>query len=65
MRARSSRTVHRPDEILVTDEVFDIPGAWQVVGDLPTEASSVVLKGVAGAIRVHESLAEVLRRQPR
>jgi class 3 adenylate cyclase len=44
------------DEILVTDEVFELPGARQLVGDLPTEASSVELRGVAGTIEVHRIL---------
>jgi class 3 adenylate cyclase len=45
-----------PDEILVTDEVFELPGARELVTDLPTEASSVELRGVAGTIEVHRSL---------
>jgi class 3 adenylate cyclase len=44
------------DEILVTDEVFELPGARELVGDLPTEASSVELRGVAGTIEVHRIL---------
>ena len=45
------------DEILVTDEVFELPGARELVGDLPTETSSVGLKGVAGSFEVHRILA--------
>jgi class 3 adenylate cyclase len=44
------------DEILVTDEIFDLPGARQLVGGLPTEASSDELRGVAGTIEVRRIL---------
>jgi class 3 adenylate cyclase len=45
------------NEILVTDEVFELPGARALVGDLPTEMSSVGLKGVAGSFEVHRILS--------
>ena len=51
--AARAQGLARADEIVVTDEVFELPEARQLVGDLPTEASSVELKGVAGAIGVH------------
>jgi class 3 adenylate cyclase len=41
------------DEILVTDDVLDHPGARDLLRDLPAQAGDVELKGVAGRIRVH------------
>jgi class 3 adenylate cyclase len=41
------------DEIVITDDVYAVDGASELVEELEIESSSVELKGVAGDIRVH------------
>jgi class 3 adenylate cyclase len=41
------------DEIIITDDVLSLPGAAELVADLPIEPTAVGLKGVAGEVRVH------------
>jgi len=41
------------DEIVITDDVYAVDGASELVEGLEVESSSVELKGVAGDIRVH------------
>jgi class 3 adenylate cyclase len=41
------------DEIVITADVLCLPGAAELVADLPIELTVVQLKGVAGEVRVH------------
>jgi class 3 adenylate cyclase len=41
------------DEIVITDDVYAVDGASELVEELEIESSSVELKGVAGEFRVH------------
>jgi class 3 adenylate cyclase len=42
-----------PNEIVVTEDVLDVPDAAGLVAGLPVETSTVELRGVAGGVRIH------------
>ena len=44
-------------EIVLTDDVFAVPGAAALLHDMSLEVSDARLKGVAGDIRVHRIAA--------